>query len=292
MKRTILTLALFVVTILSSCVSNSTYEAMVFSRDSLQILHDSLINVIQNKNKTISQLLFESDALKNTIAELRTQLETTKENYQNLKNKTSNSEQEYLTKIEELQKQIHDKTKNLQSLENQLNDYKEKLQARDEAITKLKEKIQNALLGFQDKGMSISVKNGKVYVSLSNQLLFSSGSTEIDKQGKDALLELAKVLNENPEISILIEGHTDNQAVKPGARFKDNWELSVLRSTEVIKFLINNGNVDPTRLIASGRGEYYPIKKGDDPESRALNRRTEIILTPKLEEIFEIIEGK
>ncbi len=289
----ILLLSLFIsIVLLSSCVSSSTYDAMVFSRDSLQVLHDSLVNVVNDKEKIISQLHLEADAMRNTITELRKQLEITKENYQGLKSKTSTTEQEYLAKIENLQSNLYDKNQQLMLLENEVKDYKGKLQAREESMKSLRNKLQKALLGFEDKGMTVSVMNGKVYVSLSNQLLFSSGSTDIDDQGKEALIELAKVLNENPDINILVEGHTDNQSVRPGAKFKDNWDLSVLRSTEVVRFLVNEGKVEPTRIIASGRGEFFPIKKGDDPESRAFNRRTEIILTPKLEEIFEIIKEK
>ena len=155
----------------------------------------------------------------------------------------------------------------------------------------LKSRLTDALLGFTKKGLTIDLREGKVYVSLSNQLLFKSGSIQIDPKGKDALVDLSKVLNENIDINILVEGHTDDQAVKGSShRFKNNWELSVLRATEVVKFLQKN-DVLPSRIIASGRGEFMPIDTSDTKSGRATNRRTEIILTPNMEEIFEIIEN-
>ena len=289
MKKIIFMFALSISMIMISCVSSSTYDAMVFSRDSLQLKLDSLVDVIDKNNKHIAQLNLEIEALTNTVQDLRTKLDNNQKNYEKLKSSTSTESQELMTTIERMQKDLSDKETELAEFKEKYDAIQNKLKAREEAMDKLKAKLQKALLGFEEKGMTVSIKNGKVYVSLSNQLLFSSGSTDIDKSGKEALLELAKILNEQQDINILVEGHTDDQAIRPGAKFKDNWDLSVLRSTEVVRFLTVDGGVNPLRINASGRGEYFPVEKGSTPEIRAVNRRTEIILTPKLEELLEII---
>lgn len=289
MKNLIFTLAVILSVTLISCVSSGTYDAMVFSRDSLQVLFDSLEKVISKNDRSIIQLNLELEMLKNTVQDLRTKLDNTQKNYEKLKNSTSTESQELMTTIERMQKDLSDKESQMAVLKEKMEAIQNKLKAREDAMDRLKAKLQEALLGFKEKGMTVSIKNGKVYVSLSNQLLFSSGSTDIDQSGKEALLELSKILNEQQDINILVEGHTDDQQIRPGAKFKDNWDLSVLRSTEVVRFLTVEGGVNPLRINASGRGEYFPIEKGSTPEIRTMNRRTEIILTPKLEELLEII---
>jgi chemotaxis protein MotB len=163
------------------------------------------------------------------------------------------------------------------------------LAKKDSTVSALKEKVSAALLGFQDNGLSISTRNGKVYVSLEERLLFESGSTVVDAKGVDALKKLAKVLERETDINVLIEGHTDNVPIK-SASIKDNWDLSVLRATSIVRIITANSKVDPRSLTAAGRGEYFPIDKSNTPEARRKNRRTEIILTPNLDELFKILE--
>lgn len=162
------------------------------------------------------------------------------------------------------------------------------LARKDSTVSALKEKVSSALLGFQDNGLTVSTKNGKVYVSLEERLLFESGSTVVDSKGVDALKKLAKVLEREVDINVLIEGHTDNVPIK-GATIKDNWDLSVLRATSIVRIITSNSKVDPRSLTAAGRGEYFPIEKANTPESRKKNRRTEIILTPNLDELYKIL---
>ncbi len=276
---------------LISCISSGTYDTMVHKRDSLQLVSDSLNNALNIANSTIKQLNDKIKQANEDLAKLRTDYKTLNENYQKLKKNSSSTAQQLMDNLEKIQKDYANKQKEMFDMQDKMDKIQKKLKAREEAINNLKAKLQDALLGFADKGMTVSIKNGKVYVSLSNQLLFKSGSTDIDKKGKEALLELAKVLNQQNDLNILVEGHTDNQQVRQGARFKDNWDLSVLRATEVVRFLTVKGEVAPTRIIASGRSEYFPIEKGDTPEARASNRRTEIILTPKLQELMDIING-
>ncbi|MBR6919453.1 MAG: OmpA family protein [Bacteroidales bacterium] len=166
------------------------------------------------------------------------------------------------------------------------------LDKKDEDVKALKEKIKQALQGFDGSGLTVFEKNGKVYVSMEEKLLFASGSFQIDQRGQEALKKLAGVLAMDPDINISIEGHTDNVPFKGAstAQIKDNWDLSVMRATTVVKTLLASGNIDPQRLTACGKGEYVPLDNADTKEARAKNRRTEIILTPKLDALFEILE--
>ncbi|MEI7594997.1 MAG: OmpA family protein [Bacteroidota bacterium] len=164
------------------------------------------------------------------------------------------------------------------------------LKRQDSVVLALRKKVSDALTGFEGKGLTVNTKNGKVYVQLEESLLFASGSWEVAIKGVDALKNLANVLNTNPDINILVEGHTDNVPYKGAGQIKDNWDLSVVRATSIVKILLNN-KVDPKRLMAAGRGEFFPIDNTDTKEGRAKNRRTEIILTPKLDELLQIIES-
>jgi len=174
--------------------------------------------------------------------------------------------------------------------EQRVNELEDILQRQDSIVEELRHTVSNALLGFRDEGLSVEIRNGKVYVSLEENLLFATGSTQVDRQGEQALRELASVLEQNPEISIMIEGHTDDVPVRSGASFQDNWDLSVLRATAIVRILQRHGDIDPQRFLAAGRGEYHPVDPDDSPEARRKNRRTEIILTPQLDELFRIIE--
>ncbi len=267
---------------LMSCVSTGAYDAVVFQRDSLKTSNDSLEKIIYGNNVAISDYKYKLDDLTRQQSSLTDNYNSLKETYEQMKASSSDKAREMLTSIEKMQKELNEQKAKYNELDS-------KLKAREDKINELKTKLTNALLGFTDKGLSISIKDGKVYVSLSNQLLFQSGKTDIDKSGQEALLGLANVLNTQRDINILVEGHTDTVAIKGSAKFRDNWDLSVLRATEVVRFLTENGKVDPTRVIASGRSEFFPLKTGATPDDLAANRRTEIILTPKLDELFEIL---
>ncbi|MGI4835052.1 MAG: OmpA family protein [Janthinobacterium lividum] len=165
------------------------------------------------------------------------------------------------------------------------------LDEKEAATNALRKKVADALLGFNAQDLQVNVKNGKVYVSLSEQLLFKSGSTKVDPKGQDALVKLSNALKDNKDINVLVEGHTDNVPIKGvvnGA--KDNWDLSVLRATEITRLLTSAG-LDPAQVTPSGRGQYMPVAANDTPQDKALNRRTDIILTPKLDELFSILNN-
>ena len=279
--------------------------------DNLRAENSALKNQTVEKDKQIADLQNQNDTLKDRIRLLENDLHIVNQNYDQSKSKNSAEIKKLLANLELLQKDVAQREQKLKDYEEALavrdstlasiqrdligreqrvGDLEKRLAARDSALNSLKTKLNDALLGFTNSGLSINIINGRVYVSLSNQLLFSTGKADIDKRGKEALVELARVLNTQENLSILVEGHTDDQAVKNLGAIKDNWDLSVMRATEVIRYLVNDGKVEPRRITASGRSEYFPIDPANTVEARAKNRRTEIILIPKLSELFEILE--
>ena len=183
--------------------------------------------------------------------------------------------------------QLEDMSLELQKREQRVNELEEIIANKDAMVRALKEKVANALLGFRDKGLSVIEKDGKVYISMDAKLLFASGSTKVDSEGIKALKELAKVLEDQKDLEILVEGHTDTDKMRSNSHPVDNWELSVLRATSVVKIMLENSKMDPTTVSASGRSQFIPI----DIENKAKNRRIEVVLIPKLDELFEIINN-
>jgi chemotaxis protein MotB len=165
------------------------------------------------------------------------------------------------------------------------------LSAKDSVVNALKDKVSRALLGFADMGLAVDMKNGKVYVSLDEELLFKSGSTNVDPKGVSAIKKLAEVLAVNPDINIMVEGHTDDVPYISSSTIKDNWDLSVKRATAIVRILMSNSKIEGNRISAAGRSKYLPVIDSKAPDARKKNRRTEIILTPKLDELFQILES-
>jgi len=176
----------------------------------------------------------------------------------------------------------------LAAREKRVNELEALIAQKDAAVKALKDKVMNALMGFKDKGLTVVQKNGRVYVSMEAKLLFPSGSTAVNAEGKKALVELAKVLQEQSDLDVLVEGHTDSDKMKSSSHPKDNWELSVLRATSVVKIMLSNSSMDPKTITAAGRSMYLPIDEND----KAKNRRIEVILIPKLDELFEMISNE
>ncbi len=177
----------------------------------------------------------------------------------------------------------------LEKREKRVNELEAMISRKDSLVNLIKEKVKDALLGFENKGLTIHQKNGKVYVSLDESLLFASGSYEVGKKGVTVLKKLAKVLEQNQEINITVEGHTDNVPMKSQGAIADNWDLSVKRATSVVKIITKNSKVNAKRLTAAGRGEYLPLDTSNTAEGRKKNRRIEIILTPKLDELMKLL---
>jgi chemotaxis protein MotB len=184
-----------------------------------------------------------------------------------------------------LAKMLNQKEALLKKREARVNELEEIIRKQDAAVAALKAKIAKALKGFEDKGLSVEEKDGKIYVSLEAKLLFASGSTIVEEGGKGALVDLAKVLETEKELEIIVEGHTDTDAMRGTTHPKNNWELSVLRSTAVIEIMTQNSAIDPTILMAAGRSQFHPV----DANDKAKNRRIEVIISPNLDELFKVI---
>jgi chemotaxis protein MotB len=176
--------------------------------------------------------------------------------------------------------------RSLSEREARLAELQAELATKDAAMKSLKDRVTAALSGFEGKGLTVTQKNGKIYVNLDNKLLFKSGSTVVEDQGRQALSSLAKAVESEKDLNILVEGHTDTDKILPGGTMKDNWDLSVLRATSVVRILQESSKVSPTRITAGGRGEYVPV----DPNDKAKNRRIEVILSPNLEELYKLVK--
>ncbi len=181
-------------------------------------------------------------------------------------------------------------SEDLATREQRVKELEKVLADKEKAVNALRAKVSGALLNFKEKDLTVNVKNGKVYVSLSEQLLFKSGSHAVDKAGLEAIKKLAQVLKESDDISVVVEGHTDDVPLRSSTGMADNWDLSVLRATSIIRTLTAEG-VNGVKLTAAGRGENSPLDPAKTTEARQKNRRTEIILTPKLDELFQILDN-
>jgi len=170
--------------------------------------------------------------------------------------------------------------------EAKLADLQKEIAAKDAAMKSLKDRVSAALAGFEGKGLTVTQKDGKIYVNLDNKLLFKSGSTVVESEGKQALGSLGKAIESEKDLAILVEGHTDTDKITPGGSMKDNWDLSVLRATSVVRILQESSRIDPTRITAGGRGEYVPV----DPADKAKNRRIEVILAPDLAALYKLVQ--
>ena len=273
--------AAFICLALHSCVvlSNKKYKALITERDSLATRTGSLEDTVAMLRADTARLHHQLKELQNTYDALNGTYNTLNDKYNALNNNFNASS----SKVNEL-------SSNLKKREARLKEVEDALHKRDEATNALRDKLQQALLGFQQSGLTVDIRNGKVYVSLADKLLFPSGSIVIDANGKKALEQLAIVLNKEPDINIAVEGHTDDKKVINLGQIKDNWDLSVLRSTSVCRYLTEIEKVDPHRLTATGKSEYQPIDSAATPEARAKNRRIEIVLSPKLDELYNLIK--
>jgi len=282
----LLAAALFCFT-LHSCVvlSPKKYKALVAERDSLSnrtVNLETEVSKLQSDtarlHREIAQLNHEAADLNQRIAGLNGNIADMQKKYEGL----NSSYNATTSKVSEL-------TSDLQKREARLKEVEDILRKRDEASNALKDKLQKALLGFQQSGLTVDIRNGKVYVSLADKLLFPSGSIVINENGKAALKQFAAVLNKEPDINIAVEGHTDDKKVINLGQIKDNWDLSVLRATSVTRYLTEEENVDPHRLTATGKSQFQPNDPANTNEARAKNRRIEIVLSPKLDELYNLI---
>ncbi|NUQ26464.1 MAG: OmpA family protein [Saprospiraceae bacterium] len=194
-----------------------------------------------------------------------------------------------LSQKQQMEAALAAKAKELEAREQVIAELQLAVAQRDEKLNGILTKIQIALAQYTADDLSVEVKNGKLYVALSDKLLFESGSAKMDRRGRDALSSLSNVLSKYPDLDIIVEGHTDNVPVKGGA-FADNWDLSVIRATAVARLLTKDYALNPNQVTAAGRGEFQPKASNESREGRALNRRTEIIIAPKLNDIFSVLQ--
>lgn len=187
--------------------------------------------------------------------------------------------------LNQLEMELNAKQLLLADREKRVNELEEAIQRRDDAMKTLQTKVASALRGFENKGLTVVERDGKVYVSLEAKLLFKSGSTVVEQEGKNAIIQLAKALENEKDLEVIVEGHTDTDKLVSGSHPKSNWELSVLRATAVVEIMTSNSRVNPAILSASGRSEFHPV----DPADKAKNRRIEVIISPNLQALFEII---
>lgn len=279
--------------VFSSCASlkdklaSKRYKQTVAERDALLATRASLQADTARRGQEFRTLFAKHQQLENKYSKLDQQFLHLNKDYQALMSSSTSKADQLTAALRNKQQELERKEGLLQERERALADMQLKIQRQDSITNALNNLVKNALLGFKADELSVEQRNGKVYVSMSDKLLFQSGSAAVENKGQDALKRLGDVLSKHPDIDILVEGHTDNIPIKT-ALYKDNWDLSVARATSIVRLL--SGSIAPTRITASGKGPYFPVATNDSADGRARNRRTEIILSPKLDDLFKLIQ--
>ncbi len=250
---------------------------------------DVLCKTLEIRDNEIVALKENIQGLKGNIADLNQSITDIEKKYNDLSGEKLSQAQQFNLALKQKSEELDWKERLLAEREKTLNELRLVIARQDSITKRLNDILRDALLGFKSDELSVEIKNGKVYVSMSDKLLFKSGSAAVETKGKEAIKLLAGVLDKNQDIDILIEGHTDNVPIKT-AVYRDNWDLSVARATSIVRILTDDYKINPTRLTASGKGEFWPRAANDTPEGRANNRRTEIILSPKLDEIMRLLK--
>jgi chemotaxis protein MotB len=306
-----ISLGLLVLSLTSSCVSKKIYNDLENKYTDLKkenrSLADGNADLLLDKN----QLELAQDALKTEMSKLaadraklmaengalQERMNVLQKSYNALEKNSSEALQANMSKNRDLLAELDVKAKALAIEQERLSKNAQRLEeleslvaAKEAAMRKLKETLSSALNSFEGKGLTVEQKNGKVYVSMENKLLFGSGSWSVGSEGKKAVVEVGKVLGDNPDISVLIEGHTDNDGFSSAGPIANNWDLSTKRATSIVAILGENAKVNKQNLTAAGRSEYAPLASNATPEGKAKNRRIEIILTPRLDEIADMLK--
>jgi chemotaxis protein MotB len=302
---------------LTSCVSAKVYKDLEEKYANLKEERNQLADENQELETQRNRMQYELDALEKKYEETVAERDRLNQDYTALKSNYNNLQASYaaleknssaaiaenlkanralLKELEAKEQALAEENKRLAGLKKELdsrsarvNELESLIAAKDAAMKKLKDAISKALLDFEGKGLTVEQRDGKVYVSLENKLLFESGSWAVGSEGRRAVVELGKVLAQNPEIAVLIEGHTDNVPYGGNGTLKGNWDLSTKRATAIVQILRENKKIDPKNLTAAGRSEYAPLASNSTADGRAKNRRIEIILTPKLDEVTRLL---
>jgi chemotaxis protein MotB len=278
-------------------------NALTDENQDLKTANNKLSNAYAALNKKYESATAERDKLRQEYDALAANLKTLQASYDALE-KNSNSaiaanvaqNKKLLAELEEKERKLAQESTRLAEIKKELdarskrvNELESLIAAKDAAMKSLKDAISRALLDFEGKGLTVEQRDGKVYVSMENKLLFQSGSWAVGSEGRRAVMQLGNVLAQNPDISVLIEGHTDDVPYKGSGQVQNNWDLSVKRATAIVNILRENSNISPQNLTAAGRSEYAPVDTNTTSEGRAKNRRIEIILTPKLDEVSKLL---
>lgn len=303
-------IGLLILALSSSCVSKKIYNDLESKFTDLKKENRSLADDNTDLLKDKNQLELDRDGLKMDLSKSKSELDKLKMDYAAAQNKfkvlqdsyaaleknSSDAMQSNMKKNRDLLEQLDEKGRALAVEQESLNKSAQRLQelenliaAKEASMKKLKETLSKALNSFEGKGLTVEQKNGKVYVSMENKLLFNSGSWAVGSEGKKAVIEVGKVLGDNPDISVLIEGHTDDDAFTASGPIADNWDLSTKRATAIVAILGENKKINKQNLTAAGRGEFSPLASNSTAEGKAKNRRIEIILTPRLDEISKML---
>jgi chemotaxis protein MotB len=281
-------LPLMAILFFSSCVPTSKFNAVQQSLSSARYDSAQLANKVaslqsllaqekQQRKQDVDSLSQQIEERRQDIAKLTKYIDDLKAKNNDLSTESANR-QSLLSKSKQELLSQQAKLEHLQAL----------MDKQKKSIEEIRKKMTAALVGFKSNELSVAIKNGKVYVSLQENLLFPSGSAVVNPKGKEALGKLAQVLNLNPDITVDIEGHTDSIPIR--AKYQDNWDLSLARAASIVRVLTGDYSVDPLRVIASGHSQYDPVQSNSTPEGRALNRRTDIILSPKLDELYKLLQ--
>ena len=261
--------------------------------------HNELATLQKNYDSAIAQrnkLQQEYDATKTNLDNLQKSYEALEQNSSSAIAENAKKNRELLAQLEAKEQALAAENARLEKLKKDMEARSQRIaeleniiSSKDAAMTKLKNAISKALTNFEGKGLTVEQRDGKVYVSMENKLLFESGSWAVGKNGREAVKQLGSVLAVNPDIAVLIEGHTDNVPYTGTGQLSGNWDLSTKRATAIVEILRENASINPENLTAAGRGEYAPIASNETADGKAKNRRIEVILTPKLDEISKLL---
>lgn len=304
--------AILLVATFSSCVTSKIHKDLQGKYNEVlsekQALEEENINLnaeleeakskLADAEEKLKSLKEESDVSKKELAALQKDYDALKESYTLLTTssnsriaKNASKNLELLQNLEKSRASLEEENAKLKDKEKKIAELEYLMQQRENKLAQMKKSISDALQGFKGKGLTVEQRNGKVYVSLENRLLFPSGSWVVNPQGKEAINDLASVLKTQNDISIVIEGHTDADNFRSKGAIEDNWDLSVKRSTAIVKLITNTKGIDPTKITAAGRSKYIPVDTNKTKAGKAKNRRIEVIIEPDLGEIQDMLNS-
>lgn len=307
-------LVYFLLTILlffNSCVSIEKYKELdtnladfIKENDKIKEINQDLEILNIELNDNLIRISSRTKKLENDTLTLARELRKKEKLYDNLnlsyelliKNNSntmanqSRENKELIEKLSQMEISLNEREQDIKEREGELYELRKNLESKDRTLSELKSKISDALLNYKGEGLNVEVRNSKLYISLENSLLFSSGSWKINSSGRKALTKLSNILAQQSTINITVEGHTDSIPYNGSGIIKDNWDLSVLRATSIVRVILNNKGIKPERIVASGRSSFNPLVKNDSKENRARNRRTEIILTPNIDILMQLLD--